>query len=118
MVAGLGVPAATIAWIWYGLVQFEAQTEQSKAVSARTTMAGVAEVWGGFPLVIAHVVGLVTLVPRRSAAVAPRVYTDADRLLNAASTASTPQAAAGRSTRVHDLDSRTTPAHHQRLSAA
>jgi hypothetical protein len=32
LVAALGVPAAAIAWTWYGLVQFEAQTEQSKAL--------------------------------------------------------------------------------------
>lgn len=62
VVAGLGIPTAAITWIWYGLVQFEAQTEQGKALKAGTTMAGFAEVWGGVPLVLAHVVGLVMLV--------------------------------------------------------
>lgn len=62
VVASLGVPAAVVAWNWYALAQFEAQSEQSKALSAQTTMAGFAEVWGGVPLVLAHIVGLVTLL--------------------------------------------------------
>ncbi|WP_188436395.1 hypothetical protein [Microbacterium murale] len=57
----LGVPTAAVAWTWYGLAQFEAQTEQGKALAAGTTMAGSAEIMGGVPLVLAHLVGLVTL---------------------------------------------------------
>lgn len=62
VVAALGVPAAALAWSWYGLAQFEAQTEQSKALSAGTAMAGFAEAWAGVPLVLTHIVGLITLV--------------------------------------------------------
>ncbi|MBT2486443.1 hypothetical protein J7E28_17240 [Microbacterium sp. ISL-108] len=61
VIAAFGIPAAAVAWNWYALAQFEAQSEQSKALSAQTTMAGFAEVWGGVPLVLAHIVGLVTL---------------------------------------------------------
>ncbi|MGM1017455.1 MAG: hypothetical protein ACQEW8_07960 [Actinomycetota bacterium] len=62
VVAPFGVLAAAVAWNWYALAQFEAQSEQSKALSAQTTMAGFAEVWGGVPLVLAHIVGLATLL--------------------------------------------------------
>jgi len=60
-VATLAVPMLAIAWLWYGFAQFEAQTEQGKALAAGTTMAGFAELLGGVPLVIAHMVGLVAL---------------------------------------------------------
>jgi hypothetical protein len=63
VVAALGPLAAAIAWTWYGFAQFEAQTEQGKAVSAGTTMAGFAEVFGGIPLVLAHIIGLAVLMP-------------------------------------------------------
>ncbi|MFD1339368.1 hypothetical protein [Microbacterium lemovicicum] len=62
VVAALGIPAAAVAWAWYGLAQFEAQTEQGKAVSAGTTMAGFAEMVGGVPLVLAHLLGLIGLI--------------------------------------------------------
>jgi hypothetical protein len=58
IVASLGVVASAVAWTWYGATQEEAQSEQSKALSAGTSMAGFAEVLGGVPLVLAHVVGL------------------------------------------------------------
>lgn len=61
VLASLGVIASAVAWVWYGGAQFEAQTEQPKALSAGTTMAGFAEVVGGVPLVIAHLVGLTLL---------------------------------------------------------
>lgn len=61
IVAALGPVAASTAWIWYGFAQEEAQSEQGKAISAGTTMAGFAEVLGGVPLVIAHLVGLIIL---------------------------------------------------------
>lgn len=56
--AGLGVVASAIAWAWYGLAQEEAQSEQGKAVAAGTSMAGFAEVVGGLPLILAHLLGL------------------------------------------------------------
>ena len=62
IVASLGVVASAVAWVWYGLAQFEAQTEQPKALSAGTTMAGFAEAIGGVPLVFAHLVGLTLLL--------------------------------------------------------
>jgi len=62
VVAVLGFPTAAAAWTWYGLAQFEAQSEQGKALAAGTTMAGTGEIMGGVPLVLAHIVGLVTLV--------------------------------------------------------
>jgi hypothetical protein len=62
VVAFLGVPAAAIAWAWYGFALFEAQTEQSKALAAGTSMAGFGETLGGVPLALAHLVGLATLV--------------------------------------------------------
>jgi hypothetical protein len=62
VVAALGVPAAAVAWTWYGFAQFEAQTEQSKALAAGTSMAGFGEALGGVPLALAHLVGIVTLL--------------------------------------------------------
>lgn len=61
-VAVLGIPAAAIAWTWYGFAQYEAQSEQGKALSAGTTMAGFGELFGGIPLVLAHGVGLAVLL--------------------------------------------------------
>ena len=60
-VASFGVIASAVVWVWYGFAQFEAQTEQPKALSADTTMAGFAETIGGVPLVLAHVLGLAWL---------------------------------------------------------
>lgn len=62
IVASLGVIASAVAWVWYGFAQFEAQTEQPKALSAGTTIAGLAEVIGGVPLVVAHLIGLILLL--------------------------------------------------------
>ena len=62
-VAALGPLAAAVAWTWYGFAQYEAQSEQGKALSADTTMAGFAEVIGGVPLVLAHIIGLAVLMP-------------------------------------------------------
>lgn len=58
VIAGFGVVASAIAWAWYGLAQEEAQSEQGKAVAAGTSMAGFAEVVGGLPLILAHLLGL------------------------------------------------------------
>lgn len=63
VLALLGSVASAVAWSWYGFAQFEAQTEQSKALSAGTTMAGFAELVGGVPLIIAHLLGLALLLP-------------------------------------------------------
>lgn len=60
--AGLGAVASPIAWAWYGLAQEEAQSEQGKAVAAGTSMAGSAEVVGGLPRVLAHLIGLGVLL--------------------------------------------------------
>ena len=60
-VASLGIIASVVAWSWYGFAQFEAQTEQGKAIAAGTTMAGFAEVVGGVPLIVAHLLGLAVL---------------------------------------------------------
>jgi hypothetical protein len=54
----LGIFASAVVWFWYGFAQMEAQTEQGKALAAGTTMAGFAEVTGGVPLVLAHLLGL------------------------------------------------------------
>ncbi|MBW9119065.1 hypothetical protein JNB63_03070 [Microbacterium trichothecenolyticum] len=62
-VAALGPLAAAVAWTRYGFAQYEAQGEQGKALSAGTTMAGFAEVIGGIPLVLAHIIGLAVLMP-------------------------------------------------------
>jgi hypothetical protein len=62
-IAALGPLASVLAWIWYAMAQFEAQSEQCKALAASTTMAGFAELWGGVPLVVAHLIGLAVLVP-------------------------------------------------------
>ncbi|MDN3495822.1 hypothetical protein QL996_07780 [Planococcus sp. APC 4015] len=61
VVAALGALASSISWTWYGFAQFEAQSEQGKALSAGTTMAGFAELLGGLPLALAHFVGIATL---------------------------------------------------------
>lgn len=62
VIAALGIPAAATAWSWYGFAQFEAQTEQGKALAADTTMAGFAEIFGVIPLVLAHVLGMAVLL--------------------------------------------------------
>jgi hypothetical protein len=62
VIAALGIAAAAIVWFWYGFVQLEAQTEQGKALAAGTTMAGFADMVGGIPLVLAHLVGLAVLL--------------------------------------------------------
>ena len=56
------LPVLALAWCWYGFAQQEAQSEQSKALAAGTSMAGFGELLGGVPLGLVHVVGLVTLL--------------------------------------------------------
>ena len=57
----LGLPVMAAAWVWYGMAFDEEMTEQSKALSAGTTMEGFGAAVGVPPLVIAHVLGLVIL---------------------------------------------------------
>ncbi|MBB2959624.1 hypothetical protein [Pseudoclavibacter helvolus] len=52
-----------VSWNWYGLAQFEAQTDQSKALAANTTMAGFGAVVGAAPLALAHLLSLGLLLP-------------------------------------------------------
>lgn len=54
--AALAIPVLTVAWVWYGMAQSEAQEDQGKALAAGTTMAGFAELVGGVPLAAAHVI--------------------------------------------------------------
>lgn len=58
----VGIFVVSVAWSWYGFMQFEAQTEQGKALAADTTMAGFAEILGGVPLVFAHLLILTVLL--------------------------------------------------------
>lgn len=62
IVAALAIPVLTVAWVWYGMAQSEAQQDQGKALAAGTTMAGYAELVGGVPLVAAHVILLGVLL--------------------------------------------------------
>ncbi|RWZ53250.1 hypothetical protein ELQ90_01760 [Labedella phragmitis] len=57
----VGVIVMIVGWNWFGLAHEEEMTEQPKAVSAGSTMAGWGAVVGGVPLVAAHMVGLVLL---------------------------------------------------------
>ncbi|MCQ9385778.1 hypothetical protein [Brevibacterium moorei] len=57
----VGIPVTVVSWTWYGLAQFEEQSEQSKALDAGTTMAGTGELMGGVPLIFVHIVGLLAL---------------------------------------------------------
>ncbi|MCI9859272.1 hypothetical protein [Microbacterium proteolyticum] len=53
-----GVVAMIAAWVWFGMAFEEEMSEQPKAVSAGTTMAGLDASLGIPPLVLAHVIGL------------------------------------------------------------
>lgn len=55
---GLGFAAMFVAWNWYAYAQSDAQAEQPRALAANTTMDGFAELIGGVPLALAHLVGL------------------------------------------------------------
>ncbi len=59
--AVFGVFALSAAWVWFGMAFEEEMSDQPKAVSAGTTMAGFGAGFGIPPLVFAHVVGLVVL---------------------------------------------------------
>jgi hypothetical protein len=56
-----GLAAMTAAWIWFGMAFEEEMSDQPKAVSAGTTMAGFGASVGIPPLVLAHVIGVIIL---------------------------------------------------------
>jgi hypothetical protein len=58
-VFGVGVMWA--AWVWYGAAHEEEMSEQSKALSAGTSMEGMGAVLGVPPLIAAHLAGLLVL---------------------------------------------------------
>ena len=62
LVAGFGAVLLCVAWVWYGMAFHEEMTEQGKALSAGTTMAGFGFAFGGIPLIIAHLLVLVPLL--------------------------------------------------------
>ena len=59
---GAGILAMAIAWGWFGFAVYEEYSEQGKALAAGTSMDGFAAVFGGVPLVLAHVIGLILLL--------------------------------------------------------
>ncbi|SFS18016.1 hypothetical protein SAMN04487846_3712 [Microbacterium sp. cf046] len=61
VLAVVGLPVMTGAWLLLPLASLEELTEQGKAVAAGTSMAGTTFLYGVLPLVLAHVVGLVLL---------------------------------------------------------
>ena len=60
--AGAGVLAMTVAWCWFGFAVYEEYSEQGKALAAGTSMDGFAAFFGGIPLVLAHLIGLILLL--------------------------------------------------------
>ena len=61
VLAIVGLPVMTAAWLLLPLASLEELTEQGKAVAAGTSMAGTTFLYGVLPLLLAHVVGLVIL---------------------------------------------------------
>lgn len=61
VLAATGVIAMSAAWVWFGMAFEEEMSDQPKAVSAGTTMAGFGASVGIPPLVLAHVIGVVLL---------------------------------------------------------
>lgn len=61
VLAATGVIALSVAWVWLGMAFEEEMSDQPKAVSAGTTMAGFGASVGILPLVLAHVTGVVLL---------------------------------------------------------
>lgn len=61
VLAAAGVIAMSAAWVWFGMAFEEEMSDQPKAVSAGTTMAGFGASVGIPPLVLAHVIGVVLL---------------------------------------------------------
>ncbi|WP_375385960.1 hypothetical protein [uncultured Microbacterium sp.] len=61
LLAVVGLPVMTGAWLLPPVASLEELTEQGKAVAAGTSTAGTTFFYGVLPLVLAHVVGLVLL---------------------------------------------------------
>ena len=61
VLAVVGAPIMTGAWLLLSLASLEEVTEQPKALSAGSTMAGTTIVMGVLPLVLAHIIGLAVL---------------------------------------------------------
>lgn len=61
MLSALGVVVAVVSWVWFGMAFEEEMSDQPKAVSAGTTMAGFGFQFGTVPLLVAHSVGLLVL---------------------------------------------------------
>ncbi|RUR01936.1 hypothetical protein [Labedella endophytica] len=59
--SALGVVAMIAAWQVFGVAYEEEMSEQPKALAAGTSMAGTGAVFGGVPLIMAHLAGLVVL---------------------------------------------------------
>ncbi|WP_017794077.1 hypothetical protein [Leucobacter salsicius] len=58
VLAGIGMVVLPVSWVWYGLTLLEEESEQGKALTAGATMEGTAALFGLFPLVVAHLIGL------------------------------------------------------------
>lgn len=67
-----GIVVMVVAWVWFGLSFSEEMTEQCKAVSASTSMAGTGILFGLVPLVVVHLAGAAVLGPLGSVARADR----------------------------------------------
>lgn len=61
VLAILGLPIMTSAWLWLNLASLEEATEQPKALQAGTSMAGTTLIMGGVPLLFVHVLGVAIL---------------------------------------------------------
>lgn len=62
VLAGVGAIIMAVAWTWYGSSHLEAESEQGKALAVGKTMEGFAEVVGGIPLAVSHLLGLIILL--------------------------------------------------------
>lgn len=62
LVAALGTVVLCLAWVWYGLAFSEEMSEQCKALAADNTMQGTGLLFGGVPLVLAHLLVLIPLL--------------------------------------------------------
>ncbi len=58
-----GVVPLFLAWMWFGLSFMEEMTEHCRALSAQTSMEGWGALLGLPPLLLAHAIGLLILVP-------------------------------------------------------
>ncbi|MDQ1075403.1 MULTISPECIES: hypothetical protein [Microbacterium] len=61
VLSALGVVMAVASWLWFGMAFEEEMSDQPKALSAGTTMAGFGFQFGTVPLLVAHAIGVLTL---------------------------------------------------------